>query len=66
VQEARQALQDNAAYLERESKRLQSQKLKTYGAKNVDNATNLDSADWSKTRKSMRETQTTNSMQRGW
>jgi hypothetical protein len=66
VKEAQQALQQNAAYLQREGERLDSVKLRTYGAKNVENARGLDSADWSRTRKTMRENQTTNSLQRGW
>src|SRR5262249_15410762 len=63
---AQKALKDNADYLAREAARLRSEKLKIYGHSNLDDATNLDEANWDKRRKTMRESQTKNTTQRGW
>ena len=66
VTEAAQVLQANAAYLESESRRLQSTKLKAYGAKNSVDAKNISEQDWNQTRKSMRADQHRNSSQQSW
>lgn len=66
VAEASQVLENNAVYLKQEAARLGSKKLEGYGTKNASDAKGVRERDWSKTRKTMREDQMSNSMQRGW
>jgi Ca-activated chloride channel homolog len=67
VAEAQKVLQGNAVYLERESQRLQSTKLKQHGAKNAADAKAIGSeADWTRTRKDMRREQYKSQNQQGW
>jgi len=65
VDEASKVLEGNAVYLKQESQRLGSKKLEAYGNENELDSKNVKS-DWGKARKTMRETQTKNSMQRSW
>ena len=65
VDEASKELERNAVYLKRESQRLGSKKLEAYGDENELDSKNVKK-DWGKARKTMRETQTKNSMQRSW
>jgi hypothetical protein len=58
------ALTRNTAYLEFNGRVLDSEKLKTYAGENEIDADNLDSYNWTRQRKSMRENQTKRSMQR--
>jgi hypothetical protein len=59
-------LQENARYLEKEATRLQSQKLKAYGARNSVDAVNVKSGDWGRARKVMREDHAKKATQQAW
>ncbi len=66
IQEAEEILNGNAAYLEREGKRLASPKLRKYGEDNKSDAENLEPEQWNQQRKQMREGQFRNDTQRSW
>jgi Ca-activated chloride channel family protein len=66
IDDARQLLQDNAAYLAREGARLGSTTLNDYGLQNANDSQNLTDEAWQRQRKSMREQQSVNITQRGW
>lgn len=66
IDDARQLLEDNAAYLAREGTRLDSVVLQNYGAQNSYDSQNLGGDAWVRQRKSMREQQSVNNTQRGW
>jgi len=65
VEEASKALERNAVYLKQQAAKLGSKKLDAYGSENETDAKNVRQ-DWGKARKTMRETQTKNAMQRSW
>ncbi len=64
TKEAQKALHDNAYYLRSNAKKLNSKKLDSYATENDRDADNLDQRNWSRQRKSMRESQSTRRMQR--
>ncbi len=66
VKEAERVLESNARYLKEEATRLKSEKLDHYSQDNYSDAKNIGTKDWTRTRKTMRETQVKNSMQRSW
>lgn len=66
IDDARQLLQDNAAYLAREGARLGSTTLNDYSVQNAYDSQNLTDDAWQRQRKSMREQQAVNNTQRGW
>jgi Ca-activated chloride channel homolog len=57
VKEAQHVLMDNSSYLKSEAKKYKSSRLDVYGAKNLEDSTNLDGERWLGTRKAMRKVQ---------
>lgn len=67
AEEAKRALEANAAYLDQASAELSSPKLKEYGRENKQDADKVeDEAQWNNQRKSMKEAQTLNKTQRSY
>ena len=62
--EAQQVLYQNAGYLRTNAAYTNSSKLAGYAGENEEDAENLDEANWTAQRKSMRESQTTRQTQR--
>ncbi|MBL7114895.1 MAG: VWA domain-containing protein [Kiritimatiellae bacterium] len=63
VQEARQVLLSNAAFLEENAKQLDAPQLQEYSGANTEDAENLDEQSWARQRKSMRGFQFFNKQQ---
>lgn len=64
IGEARQTLYDNSSYLSSNADRLGSDKLAGYAGENKRDAENLDDENWTRQRKSMRESQSSRQTQR--
>jgi Ca-activated chloride channel homolog len=58
TQQAKEALEQNTTYLNTNASRLKSEKLSSYAAENEEDADNLEGKNWTRQRKSMRESQT--------
>jgi Ca-activated chloride channel homolog len=66
VQEAQKVLQQNADYLEKESKNLKSKRLDVYSKKNKDDSEEIDRPNWNKKRKAMKADQAQKANQQSW
>ncbi len=68
AKDAEKVLQDNAAYLQKEAQRLQSQKLQVYGQRNAEDAVRVKARaqDWERARKTMREDHAKKATQQTW
>jgi hypothetical protein len=66
IEEARTVLEETADYLELKAEQLKSARLGKYGDANRVDARNLDEANWSGRRKSMRNEQFRNLHQQTW
>ncbi len=66
VDEARQMLQLNQAYVQTNADQYQSELLQELAVSNEEDSQKLEEKDWSATRKKMRETQTKSKGQRRW
>ena len=64
VEEAQKVLADNSYYLSDNAKKLGSEKLATYAGENKEDADNLEGENWTRQRKSMRESQSSRKTQR--
>ena len=64
IAEAQQVLMDNSSYLRSNAKKYKSEKLDIYAYENEKDAAAVEHKDWNRTRKGMRESQTSRRTQR--